>query len=494
MSDANRTAVGLCEEATLGVTPANPVFESLRVTGANLSYAKQTATSKELRSDRQITDLITTGFQAGGDIPMEASYGALDSQIRGAFMSDWALASVRQNTATQTANISAVSATAYTLIASDGTQYRTGAFAQYMLVVAAGFVAAGNNRTVVAGAASSGTSIVMTAGVVDAAPAVGARVKQIGFQGPSGDMVAVAGGLGTQGLTSTTLDFTTMGLTVGTWVYVGGPSAGTAFATAGTRGFCRIASIAAHSLLFDVVPSTWAADAGVAKTVQVYVGDYIRNGVTRRSYTIELQYQDLAVPEYEYYTGMVPSDLALTVQAQSILTAKITYMGLTAADVTARATGATDTAAPTGDVLTGSNNVGFLYENGAPIAGPNFVLGANIALANNLRRNTGLGSLASVNIGVGQALVTGDLNMYYGNNAILQKIRNSVASGYAVGLIDNTTTRAVLIDIPRIKFSDGNPTVPGIDTDRMLDAKFSGVRHPTLGYTIQCQRFEAFNV
>jgi len=495
MSNSNRTQVGIVEETGgLGVIPTNPVFEILRVTGSGLAYTKTTATSKELRADRRVTDVITMGFEAGGDIPQEASYGACDTVLRGTLMSEWVWASVRRNTAAQTANISAVSSTAITCAASAGTVDVTGAFKQYMLIACSGFAAAGNNRTVVAGSASSATSIVITSGVTDASPQIGARVKQIGFQGPSGDLVAVAGGLGTQGLTSTTLDFTTMNLAAGMWVYVGGPTSGVAFATAGTKGFCRILSVAAHTLLFDVVPPNWAADAGASKTVNVYVGDYLREGTTRRSYTIELQYQDLAVPEFEYYSGMVPTSLALTAQAKTVLGVKTTFMGVTAADSTTQASGATYTAAPTNDIMTGASNVGFVYEGGAPTPGANFVLGADLTITNNLRRNIALGSLATVDIGVGQLLVSGELNMYYGSNAILTQIRNSTASGYAVQFMDNNGTQALLLDCPKIKFNDGNPTVPGIDTDRMLAARFDAIMHPTLGYTIHAQRFEAFNV
>lgn len=492
MSDSNRTKVGMVEEVVPGTTPATPAFENLRVTAVSLAYAKQTATSKELAADRQITDLITLGFQAGGDIPQEASYGAIDSELRGALFSEWVWSSVRANTIAS--NISAVSATAYTLLASDGTQYKSGVFAQYMMVLSSGFVAAGNNRTVIAGAASSGTSIVITAGVVDAAPAATARVKQIGFQGPSADLVAIAGGIPTQGLTSTLLDFTTMGLDLGEWVYVGGPGAGTAFATAATKGFCRISSVAAHTLLFDIVPAGWAADVGTGKTVQVYTGDYIRNGTTKRSYTVELQYQDIATPEFEYYTGMYINTFEFSINAQSILNTKANFLGFNAVNQTARFAGATDIAAPTNDVMNASANVGFLYENGAPVAGPNFVLGASFSINNQLRRNTAVGSAGTVAVGAGQFKVEGDLNMYYGNNAILQKIRASTASGYAAAVIGPVGTQAYLVDLPRIKYADGNPTVPGIDTDRMLDAKFQALKHATLGYTMSMTRFEAFNV
>jgi hypothetical protein len=108
------------------------------------------------------------------------------------------------------------------------------------------------------------------------------------------------------------------------------------FATAACRGWARISSgagnITATALNFDVLPTGWGVDAGAAKTIRVYFGDYIRNGTTRRSYTIEQQFQDLTVPTYEYYKGMVPTSMEFDVKSQDILTGKTTFMGMTVAD------------------------------------------------------------------------------------------------------------------------------------------------------------------
>jgi hypothetical protein len=108
MSDAVRTQIGIVEEVTIGTTPATPAFETLRVTVPNLAAAKQTKISNELRADRQITDRITVGFQSGGDISQEVSYGAMDSLIRGGMQSEWNWAPVRDNNGVADSNITDV--------------------------------------------------------------------------------------------------------------------------------------------------------------------------------------------------------------------------------------------------------------------------------------------------------------------------------------------------------------------------------------------------
>lgn len=488
MSDAVRTQIGIVEEVTIGTTPATPAFETLRVTVPNLAASKQTKVSNELRADRQITDRITVGFQSGGDISQEVSYGAMDSLIRGGLQSEWVWAPVRDNNGVADSNITDVTATDVTILASNGTQFRSGVFAVGHLVRTTGFTNAGNNGLRRAGAGTTATIIKLAGGTIEAAPPAAARAKAVGFEGASGDITATAGGLG-----STALDFTTLGLVVGQWLWVGGPSAGTTFATAAVRGWCRISAIAATALTFDIKPAGWGVDAGAAKTIRAYFGDYIRNGTTRRSYTIEQQFQDLAVPTYEYYKGMVPTALEFDVKSQDILTGKTTFMGMTVADPSAvRFTGATDVAAPTNDVMNSSDNVGSVLVNGVELTG-NYVTSLNLSIDNAGRRNTSIGSKFSRDIKSGRVSVMGKVEMYYDDATVLTYIRNSTAVGFFFPISDPGGTKAYLMDMPRVKFGDGNPTVPGVDTDRMLPTDFQALRHPTLGYTIQIQRLEEYN-
>lgn len=492
MSESNRTAVGIVEEAlaTPGTTPATPAFENLRFKSSTFAYSAKSTTSNEIRADRQVPDLIRVGFEAGGDLPLEVSQGSVDTLIRGLLMSEWLFMPVRDNKSGTI--ITAVSATAYTVNAAAGgaSQVSQGAFVLGQLVRGTGFTNAGNNRIVRAAAGTSGTSIVITAGVVEGAPPATARLKTVGFQGASGDITATA-----TGLASTALDFTTLGLRVGQWIKVGGTAAGERYATAANNDWCRIQGpITATVLPLDNRPTGWAVDAGAAKTISCYVGDLLRNGTTERSYTIELQYQDITVPEYEYYRGMVVGALELDAAAQAILEGTFTFMGMTAQNTTTRFAGSTDVAAPTNSVMNTSSSVGRVSVGGAAVIGPNFVMGLKLNVNNTLRRQNALGQLGSIGIGLGRVQVTGSMDLYYGNNAILTQIRNNTATSYSVLFSDPNGNAGYYLDIPQLKFSNGNPTIPGVDTDRMISAPFQGVIHPTLLYTIQIQRQEYYEV
>ena len=55
------------EDPTISSSPLLPLRE-LRFTSESLNFAAQTAVSEEIRSDRQVSDIIRTGVETGGDV------------------------------------------------------------------------------------------------------------------------------------------------------------------------------------------------------------------------------------------------------------------------------------------------------------------------------------------------------------------------------------------------------------------------------------------
>src|SRR6185369_10204563 len=146
-------------------------------------------------------------------------------------------------------------------------------------VLASGFATPANNGLFVVSSSGS-TTVVFPASsfTAEASPPAAANIRVVGFQGASADLVADA----TSGnhLTSTALDFTTLGILPGMWAKIGGASAAFQLATAADNDFVRILSAVAHSLTLDRVPVGWGADSGTGKTLQVFLGDFLTNGST----------------------------------------------------------------------------------------------------------------------------------------------------------------------------------------------------------------------
>lgn len=101
-ADTARSQLYYLEEVTWGVTPA-AALKAMRFTGETLNFSIDSKQSNEIRSDRQITDLIRTDAQPGGNVNFELSYGAPDDLLAGAFFNAWLTA------VNMTATIAAVS-------------------------------------------------------------------------------------------------------------------------------------------------------------------------------------------------------------------------------------------------------------------------------------------------------------------------------------------------------------------------------------------------
>ncbi|KGT75793.1 hypothetical protein MA20_31860 [Bradyrhizobium japonicum] len=487
LQSTNRVALARCRETTFGVTPANPVFKAIRQTQSGLNANPKTKVTSEIRGDRQVTDLILVGQDANGNIGGELAFQVADDDLEEALQGTWSNSPSIINTGAGTP-ISALSATTATVTTPLGSQFVAG-----MLVLTGGFTASANDGLLIGVSSSTATTVVFPASTftVDAAPVAGAFLRQVGFVGAATDIAAVTSG--GNALTSTTLDFTTLGIQVGEWVKVGdGDHAGCSFATAADNGYCRVSVVAAHRLSFDRVPTGWVADAGTGVTLRCFTGDFLTNGSTKRPNTIERQYLDHSPVTYEYLRGMTLNTLQIDGKQQDIATYTKTYMGRDAylPSPMVRISGATDVAAPTYGVLNTSSNVGRIGFDGSTITGPNFVLSTSIVINNNLRSQSAIGSVGAVGTGNGEFNVTGRLETYFGDPSVYQKVINNTLTSYdlRVGRADGNR-ESLLIDLPSIKMSGGAPSVSGKNQDVTLPGAFQAIMDAVKGYTMSVGRF-----
>lgn len=110
LATSNRAQLRFIKETIFGTTPVAGNPNNLRMTGESLAFAITNDTSKEIRSDRQVTDLIQTGASATGDINFELSYNEYDPLIEALMQSTY--------TVFGTAGVSAVVPTSATFTAN----------------------------------------------------------------------------------------------------------------------------------------------------------------------------------------------------------------------------------------------------------------------------------------------------------------------------------------------------------------------------------------
>jgi len=138
MSDSSRVQMAYANEVTWGVIPA-VAFTSLRFTGEGLNFNIANIVSNEIRSDRQITDLVQVDAEASGPLNFEMSYGTYDDFLLGAlFDSAWSTAVAVSETDITAANAD----NSYNTTAGD---FVTDGVVPGMWLLAAGFSNAANN-------------------------------------------------------------------------------------------------------------------------------------------------------------------------------------------------------------------------------------------------------------------------------------------------------------------------------------------------------------
>ncbi len=478
-ASTNRSKISYVQEVTAGVTPANPKFKELRVTSSELNFEPTRVESNEIRADRQKTDSILTLVAANGNLGIELSYQAYDDMLEAAVQGTW-INKPSITVATADTEISDVSATTLT-VSAGGSNFKTG-----HLTLTSGFATPANNGLHRVTSNTTTTIVYPAASFLaesDPIP-VGVTVRVIGFEGAEDDIETVA-----SGLKSTLLDFTTLGLNAGEWIKIGGDSAGSKFDTAAVNSLVRIGSVAAHLITLDIKPSGWAVDSGTDKTIQVFTGDFLINGTTVRSFSVERQQQDIASPSYELFKGQQVNTFSLSLQSSAILTGTLGMIGLGGTADTVRTSGASDIAAPAFGVLNTSSNMRKLSEGGVLVGGETYITQFGYDINNNMEGEAAIGYLSYIGIRNGEFGLSGSISFYMNDINLLNKVINDTESSFmfAAGRGDGNR-ESYLFDIPRVKLTGSSP-VSGKNQSRMFTGNYAALRHKTLGYTTSIARF-----
>lgn len=486
MSDTNRVELRAREEAVYGTTDANPAFFPLPSSGQpDLGFTPETTKSALIRSDRQVTDLILVGGEAGGDVNSELAFGIHDRILRGVVFSTWQERLKWQNYETTTPQVTAVGAAAFT-VTDKGS-----APVQNDIVRAENFANAANNgyKIVDAGATNTNVPIVGGGMTVEASPPTTAHLIVVGRRAATGDVVAA---VAPNRITTTTLNMTTLSLQAGDWVFLRG-TGGTW--PAANNGWYRILLVGANAMQFDRVPTGYVANGGAGATVDIYMGERLVNGTTRTGYTLEREFTDHNPVTFQYARGFIPDQLVVTASSQAIVEANFTFAGLAAPlQDSGRFAGAATLPAPPFTVFNSSTNVARLTRGGSSVTGgatKNFVTEASFTITNNLRRKNAVGFLGAADIGAGEFEVTGTLSSYFDDKSIADQVVNNTETSLDAAFQD-ALQHVFLIDLPRMKWSEGRPEVEGPNADVIINPNFQALRDNVYGYTSKFMRFYGY--
>lgn len=298
-----------------------------------------------------------------------------------------------------------------------------GALAEGTLIIVRGCAKAANNGLKVVGAGSDATHIVASGLTAETfSSGQGVTVEVCGFQFTTGDAQIDADG----NLIATTADLTTLGLTVGQKVWIGGATTATKFATASDRGEARVSVIAAGKLtLENKVSGTLAtADNGSGKTIQIFFGQMLKVSPTTAAAYQEPTYQvevglatiDSGSPMYEYVTGCAAASGRLSFPTSAKATMALTFEGQGTVDPTG--TRRTAFAAPLAQnaralMNTGSHVVRGTLSSSAGAALTGVITSVDLAVDNAVQVNYGHGQNAPVLTTMGDCAVNVTVGAFF---------------------------------------------------------------------------------
>lgn len=272
------------------------------------------------------------------------------------------------------------------------------------------------------------------------------------------------------------------GALVGGWIKISG------MVNAENNGYFKILAVTDTDNI--VVAGSAAMVDETAGAPAISMGAQIVNGVTQTSFVIEKNYDDLTA-EFEINLGCVVAGFSLSIASDAVITGSFTFLGKSSASAAATGGGGY-TVVNTNSPFNGIDHVIAILD-GTPVVNTTNEIDVNaldMELANNLRERGIIGTLGPKSIGAGKCAVEGTIQMYFEDEVIMDKYLNWTSSAVSFVLEDDDGN-AYVVDMPRVKFTDGKRVAGGENTDILADMSFGAYLHETEGVTIRIVKFPA---
>lgn len=466
--DSNITGLAYAEEAVLGSLPGengqpgSPVWNRLNPNSYNdFGGEVVTVAPNPINPSRQRRKGVTTDLNASGGINHNFTFSNLRDLMQGMMFAD-----ERSKGYEEPTGVTVGANDVYEVASTTG-------FLVGSLIKGQGFTNAGNNALQAVVAVVADTSVEVATLTAEASPPTGANIRVVGFEAVTADLdVDNTGTL--PAITSTVLDFTTLGLVPGQWIFVGGDTASDQFANAANNGFKRIRTIAANRLTIDKSDAAMVTETGTGLDIRLFFGDVLRNEtgslITRRSYNVErtLGAPDDAAPaqiQSEVLIGAVPNEFTLNIPSADLLNADLTFV---ATDNAQRdgTTGPKQSSVQEPDTAKEYNTSSDVTRirlstvssvSAAPTALFAFITEGNISINNNVTPNKAVGVLGAFDVTAGTFTVSGSLTAYFADVAATQAVRNNSDVTLDIGFARDN--QGVIFDLPLIALGDGRLAV-----------------------------------
>lgn len=350
------------------------------------------------------------------------------------------------------------------------------ALAAGTLVYATGFTLAANNGLKTVGASSTTTEIMVSGLTVEASPPVEARLYVVGHVAAAGDIAINSNGQ----LTSTTLDFTTLGLVPGQYVYIDG------FTQAVTSKMARVTIIDENTLTLS--NSEFTTEAGTGKTVRLFVSSFVRNvpvdsaDFLKTEYTMEARYNTTPVI-YEYARAVAANQMTINAPLTEKMTMDLTFVAQDLSEpVETPLPGAGYAEFVANEAYNTVTNLNRVRLTGIDESGlSTYLKDVTVTINNNVSGENVLGVMGAAFTNIGNLEITMDTETVMTDGSVLAAIRNNATVNFELAGVNGDG--AFVVNIPAMTLGDGSKNLA---TGEKVKVTVSGTAHEeeTIGYMV----------
>lgn len=463
----NEVSIGYVIETALGTPPASPTWKllepnSIGTYGADITTVSREPISKNRQRKKGTTTDLDSSVEFEADLTLDHFIDFAEAFVHAVFNGPVNFSDEDTDQCT-----AVTGSDSYTVDAN-------GDLAEDTLIFAQGFTNDANNGLKEVATGATGTDIpVEETLVAEASPPSTCEISVAGFRSAIGDLdvASVSGGVVT--ITSTALDFTTLGLTVGQEVYFGGEAAINKFSNAENVGYGRLLTIAANQITFDKTDQTWVTEANTTQLVDIYFNRFLRNVAVddvdyiERSFHFEATYPDLGgigTDEYEYAKGNRANEMTFNLPLTDKATIGFGFIG-------------TDTEPPTTTRLSGSTTIqptkDVAFNTSADIARlriqqtdytdiTSYFKSLTLTLNNNVSPEKVLALLGAAFMNTGNFFVDVESQILFTDSAVPTAIRNNET--LTMDFIVKNDNGAIAFDFPSITLGGGDKELPVNET------------------------------
>lgn len=463
--DSNATSLRIAEEASFKVLPTTPIWVPFEPNSySDFGGQVTTVARNPINKSRQRKKGVVTDLEASGGFNTDLTQTNITDLLQGFFFS----------TLRKKGEEAVTSVVLDTTFPDEYRVANTTGFAVGDIIKGKNFTNAANNAVNVVVAVTPNVSVEVADGllVAEPAPPSNAMIVVVGHQASVGDIeVDVTGNFAAY--TSTSLDFTTLGLIPGEWIFVGGDMAGVSFTNDANNGPKRVKSVSTNSLVVDKSSLPMVTEANTS-TINLYVGSVLKNelgtDIVRRTYQLEREMgaPDDAFPtqlQYEYAEGAVPSEAVINISTADKITVDLSFIagdnttidGPTAAKVGTRPALSEADAFNTSSDFSRLNMSLVSETTEAPEPLFAFLTELTITINNNLSLNKAVKVLGAFDVTAGTFQVDASLTAYLADLTATKAVRDN--ANVTIDAILVKSNAGIAIDLPLVSLGDGRANV-----------------------------------